>query len=74
VIQSSTADVTNKSAFALKTMNFTVTESGTYTVSFASSGNAYLLDNVAVTLVPEPATIGLIALGGLVGLLRRNRA
>jgi hypothetical protein len=74
VIQSSSANVSNKEAFALQTMTFTVPVSGTYTVSFASSGNTYLMDNVAITAVPEPVTIGLIALGGLVGLCRRNRA
>jgi hypothetical protein len=74
VIQSSSANVSNKEAFALQTMTFTVPVSGTYTLSFASDGNSYLMDNVAITAVPEPVTIGLIALGGLVGLRRRNRA
>jgi hypothetical protein len=36
------------------------------------SYNAYM-SNTLVTLVPEPATIGLLGLGGLVVLLRHGR-
>ena len=36
------------------------------------AGNAVHIDNFAVTLVPEPATLGLLAIGGLAALRRRR--
>lgn len=40
-----------------------------------SQGNTWILDNIAVSVVPEPAALGLVGLGLLVGfrLLRRLR-
>lgn len=58
-------------------LNFTPFASGTRYVSFANWGGdnvGMLLDNVAVTAVPEPETYAMMMAGlGLVGLMARRR-
>ncbi len=50
---------------------FTATETLSYLEILNVAGSAITIDDVSVTLIPEPATICLLGLGGL--LLRRKR-
>ena len=71
-----TASTTPNMTYTPFTYNFFATGAST-TLTFASlTGNAYgpVLDNVAVTAVPEPATWGMMLLGfGAVGGMVRSR-
>ena len=62
--------------WALFTYSFTPDTSTTATLRFAQAAgtaNGVYLDNVSVTMVPEPATAAVFALGGLVIALRRRK-
>jgi hypothetical protein len=62
-------------AYTHYTMNVTATSSSSLlNFTFYNPPAYYYLDDVAVNVVPEPGTLGLIALGalGLVGALRKR--
>ena len=56
-----------------KTLTGTATSTGALSISFAPGTNSPWLDNVTMTVVPEPASLGLLSLAGL-AMLRRRRA
>lgn len=65
----------------LPTGNVTRTYTGTSTNTFDTfaimTSNAaldYTIDNVAISVIPEPGQLGLLALGGLAHVLRRRRS
>lgn len=62
------------SDFQEKTLSFSVPTTEDYTFRFGTvSGHAGLIDNVRLETVPEPATIGLLTMGGLAAVARRRR-
>jgi hypothetical protein len=69
--------LTNAPAFPYTEYTFTGTATGSSTVlefGFYNPPSYYFLDDVSVVPVPEPGTLGLIALGalGLVGAFRKR--
>ncbi|SRR6266446_1315359 len=69
--------LTNAAQFPYTHYTFTGTATGSSTVlefGFYNPPSYYFLDDVGVNAVPEPGTLGLIALGalGLVGALRKR--
>jgi len=69
-----TYTLTNFAPFTLFTETITVTSATFASLTFENAGSdniGMLLDNVSLELVPEPATIALLAIGG-VTLLRRK--
>jgi len=64
---------TTKGNWYDKSFSYTATSGGNLSIAFASVSDTPWLDNVGVTVtVPEPAGLGLLALGGL-ALVRRRR-
>lgn len=62
------------SDFQEKSVLFSAPTTGSYTFRFGTvSGHAGLVDNVRLDAVPEPATMGLLTLGGLAAVARRRR-
>jgi len=65
--------------FTFRSIAFTPTTSGNYTLSFSNRGSdevGALLDNVAVSVVPEPSGVGVFSIGLLsvfVSMSRRFR-
>ena len=56
------------------TFSFTGTDQGVGSVQFASTSNAFEIDNIAIAPVPEPATWAMMILGfGVVGFAMRRR-
>ena len=63
---------TTKGSWYGKSFSYTATSGGNLAIAFATVSDTPWLDNVGVTvMVPEPACLGLLALGGL--LLGRRR-
>jgi hypothetical protein len=60
--------------FASRTYTGTSTDTfDTFAIMTNSSALDYTIDNVAITVIPEPGPLGLLALGGLAPILRRRR-
>lgn len=55
-----------------QTLTLSTTDDYAYYVPRFESGSGILVDNVSLEMVPEPATLSLLALGGL-ALIRRRR-
>ena len=55
-----------------KTVTGTATTGGPLSISFAKNSDAPWLDKVTMTVVPEPASLGLLSLAGL-ALMRRRK-
>jgi hypothetical protein len=55
-----------------QTITISTTDDWAYYVPRFESGAGILVDNVSLAMVPEPATLSLLALGGL-ALIRRRR-
>ena len=72
-----TGDVTGNTTntWYHKTVTGTATGTGALSISFApnaTAGGSPWLDNVTMTVVPEPASLGLLSMAGL-ALMRRRR-
>jgi hypothetical protein len=63
--------------FSLRTLNFTPSSSGIYSISFQNHGGdnvGALLDNVTVAAVPEPETYVMMLMGlSMMGFISRRR-
>ena len=66
---SSDGSTTHMSVTGTDTTNLQTSFDGAF---IRTTGGPVVLDNISVTLIPEPATIALVA-GGLLGLRRRRR-
>ena len=51
----------------------TLNVSGLNTMEWSGLGQGQTLDNLVITAIPEPATLSLLALGGLAALKRRRK-
>jgi len=66
---------TTKGSWYGKSFSYTATSGGNLAIAFATGSDTPWLDNVGVTVtVPEPACLGLLALGGLLLGRRQPRA
>lgn len=73
-----TGSTVDHTAWSQVTTSFSVPADGTYTLKFlnttsASGNHAFLLDNVNVEIIPEPATLWLLGVGGWLVWRRARR-
>ncbi len=56
-----------------QTVTLTTTEDYNYYVPRFEVGTGTLVDNVSLSIIPEPATMSLLGIGGLMAIRRRRR-
>lgn len=68
-----TSDVANFNGTMASALDWSTTGSDGFKVTTGSSGTgSFDFDNISIDIVPEPSTLGLAMLGGLIGLRRRR--
>lgn len=69
------ADLSNKTSDYIENFTWTVSAGETIRLEVDGVGDSLSLDSLDMTIIPEPATVGLLVLAGLMaGVIRRIRA
>jgi hypothetical protein len=72
---SGTLEGISPTGFASRTYTGTSTNTfDTFAIMTSNAALDYTIDNVSITVIPEPGPLGLLALGGLAHVLRRRRS